>query len=233
MTTLTDFASVGLPQGVSYATPYRYPLRTWYADGAQQLVCRPVAGPTNALYAAIKGGDNGVGHNHNDVGTYTVAVDGYELVCDPGCKAYDQDTFTAKRYEENTRNSYGHPVPYVDGTMQSAGAKFAARVVSTSFSDACDEVKLDLKGAYANDKVDKLVRRFTYRRDRGQLVVTDGVRLKEPGAFESPIITFGTVTQKGDGLYEIVYKGGRSRVMCRVQATGGRLVTKSEELSFI
>ena len=233
MTTLTDFASVGLPQGVSYATPYRYPLRTWYADGAQQLVCRPVSGQTNALYAAIKGGDNGVGHNHNDVGTYTVAVDGYELVCDPGCKAYDQDTFTAKRYEENTRNSYGHPVPYVDGTMQSAGAQFAARVMGTSFADDRDEVKLDLKGAYACDKVDRLVRRFTYWRDRGQLVVTDDVKLKSPGAFESPIITFGTVTPKGDGLYEIVYKGGHCRVMCRVEATGGTLVTKSEELSFI
>ena len=213
--------------------PYAYPLRSWYDEGAQQLVCRPRPGATNALYAAIKGGHNGANHNHNDVGTYSVAVDGLELVCDPGCKEYDKDTFTPKRYEENTRNSYGHPVPFVDGTMQSTGAKFAARVVSTSFTDACDELKLDLKGAYACDKVDKLVRRFAYRRDCGRLVVTDGVRFKRPGAFESPIITFGTVNPKGDGLYEIVYRDGRCRVMCRVQATGGKLVTKSEDLAFI
>ncbi|MCQ2392642.1 MAG: hypothetical protein MJ240_14635, partial [Kiritimatiellae bacterium] len=145
----------------------------------------------------------------------------------------DQDTFTAKRYEENTRNSYGHPVPFVDGTMQSTGGEFAAQVVSASFTDERDDLTLDLKGAYACGKIDRLARSLSYRRNLGQVVVTDVVKLKEPGAFESPIVTFGTVTPKGDGLYEIVYKGGRCRVMCRVQATGGRLVTKSEALSFI
>ena len=219
MTTLTDFASVGLPQGVSYATPYRYPLRTWYGDdSAQQLVCRPVAGRTNARDAAIKGGNNGAGHNHNDVGTYAVAVDGYELVCDPGCKPYDQDSFTAMRYEEKTRNSYGHPVPYVAGTLQSAGEKFAARVVSTAFADDRDEVTLDLKGAYDCKAFGKLERTFICDRKVGRVIVRDEIGLAEPMSVDVPVITLATAERRGTGW--VFTKNGK-KLSVSATAQGG------------
>ena len=225
----TRFPCPGVSPDRTYEKPYRYPLRSWFEDIAQQLVCRPFPGQTNALYAAFKGGHNGAGHNHNDIGTFTLAIDGRELVCDPGVKAYAVDTFGPDRYKSNIRNSYGHPVPLVDGTLQSDGAAFAAKLVSKSFSDDLDVVELDLSGAYRCAKLERLVRRFAYDRRAGAVTVTDRVKFATPGRFDSPIVTFGRVLPQGDGTYAIVSRDGKDRLSCRVTATGGRLAAMTCE----
>ena len=227
---LTTVRSFGTP-GVSSVTPTRfhdYPIRTWYEDQAQQLVCRPVGG--RGLFASFKGGSNGAGHNHNDVGVFCVAIDGREVVGDPGNKKYDLDTFGPKRYESNLRNSYGHPVPLVDGTMQSTGARAAAKLIRTDFSDAKDVVELDLRDAYDVARLKCLKRTFTYFRESGRVVVRDEVAFDGTGAFESPFVTFGTVERLADGAYKVTSKDGRNALVCRVRATGGELVTREETL---
>ncbi len=89
-----------------------------FFEDAQILICRPDASvAANALACCIKGGHNGVPHNHNDAGGYEVAVDGVRMVADPGLQKYDVDTFGPKRYESKMRNSYGHDVPVVAGEI--------------------------------------------------------------------------------------------------------------------
>lgn len=227
---LTTVRSFGTP-GVSAVSPTRfhdYPIRTWYEDQAQQLMCRPVGG--RGLFASFKGGSNGVSHNHNDVGVFGVAIDGREIVGDPGNKKYDLDTFGPKRYESNLRNSYGHPVPLVDGTMQSTGVRAAAKLVRAEFSDAKDVVELDLRAAYDVAGLKCLKRTFTYFRERGRAVVRDEVAFDGTGSFESPFVTFGTVERLADDTYKVTSKDGSNALLCRVRATGGELVTREETL---
>ena len=49
------------------------PLRDYFSD-AGILICRPKPGSANALGVALKGGHNAENHNHNDVGSFVVAL---------------------------------------------------------------------------------------------------------------------------------------------------------------
>ena len=100
-----------------------------------------------------------------------MALGSTQMVQDPAGKVYDLDTFGPKRYEHPMLNSYGHAVPLPDGTLQSDGKKFAARIAGTSFSDARDEIVLDLKGAYKSANILKLERRMVYDRANGTVTV--------------------------------------------------------------
>jgi hypothetical protein len=46
------------------------------------------------MAATFKGGHNGVNHNHNDLGTFSVAVGGKYLIYDPGAEIYTNRTFS-------------------------------------------------------------------------------------------------------------------------------------------
>jgi len=122
------------------------PLRDWFPD-AGVLVCRPAPTERRALGAALKGGHNAEHHNHNDVGTFVVALGQSTPLVDPGSETYTRRTFSPRRYESGVLNSFGHPVPRVAGQLQETGAKAAARVLKTDFTDAADTLVLDLSAA--------------------------------------------------------------------------------------
>ncbi|MCQ2390856.1 MAG: heparinase II/III family protein, partial [Kiritimatiellae bacterium] len=227
---LTTFRHFKMP-GISAELPdhsHVYPLRSWYEDCVQMLVCRPTEG--KGLYASFKGGHNGAGHNHNDVGAFGIAIDGREIVGDPGLKKYDLDTFGPRRYESNLRNSYGHPVPYVDGKMQVTGVAAAAKLLRHAFTDEKDIVELDLRAAYDVPRLQTLTRAFSYSRAEGRVIVRDEVAFDGTGTFESPFVTFGSVEKVAEDTFKVTSAGGKDALICRVAATGGTLVTREEVL---
>jgi len=172
-------------------------LRNWFENSAL-LVCRPGPATTRRLSATLLGGHNGVNHNHNDLGTFTVVLDGRTLVLDPGAEVYSFRTFSAQRYESQLLNSYGHPVPRIAGRLQEAGPEWRARVITKEFSADTDRMVLDLRTAYDVPALRKLEREFLYdRRGAGSLTITDRVEFAEPAAFESALITTGKVTIDG------------------------------------
>lgn len=172
-------------------------LRQWF-DTSSLLVCRPAAATSRRFAATLLGGDNGVNHNHNDIGTFTVVLDGRTLVADPGAETYSFRTFSTHRYDSQLLNSYGHPVPRVAGQLQEAGAEYRARVVEKEFTDDVDRMVLELRNAYDVPALRSLRREFTYdRRGAGSLTITDRVEFSEPAAFESALITFGEVALDG------------------------------------
>lgn len=172
-------------------------LREWFEQSAL-LICRPAPTTTRRLAATFLGGHNGVNHNHNDLGTFTVVLDGRALVLDPGLEVYSYRTFSEQRYESQLLNSYGHPVPRVAGKLQEAGPEFRARVITKEFSPATDRIVLDLCGAYDVSGLRKLEREFLFdRRGAGSLTITDRVELATPATFETALITLGKVTIDG------------------------------------
>ena len=177
-----------------------FPLRNWF-ENATLLISRPGPHTTRRFSASIVGGNNGVNHNHNDLGTFTVVLDGRVLILDPGPEAYTFRTFSERRYDSQLLNSYGHPVPRVAGSLQAFGPDWRTRVIAKEFSADTDRLVLDLRNAYDVPSLQRLTREFLYdRRGAGSLTITDHVEFGAPAAFESALITTGKFSHAGTNL---------------------------------
>ncbi|MFI5845213.1 heparinase II/III family protein [Catenuloplanes sp. NPDC051500] len=97
-----------------------------------------------ALHLIAKAGHNDEPHNHNDVGSFVLAVHGEPVIVDAGTGVYDRDSFGPHRYRAWFTRSAFHSVPEIDGHEQAPGPDFRARDVTfdgTVFA-------LDLAAAY-------------------------------------------------------------------------------------
>jgi hypothetical protein len=165
--------------------------RSWF-EQAGILICRPLKDTSCRLATAIIGNDNGVNHNHNDVGSYLVVLNGQVLIVDPGGETYTARTFGPHRYDSNVLNSFGHSVPLVAGKMQDAGAKAKAVTLKTDFTDARDTLAFDIRSAYSVPDLQKLTRTYVFSREAaGSMTVTDEVVFSKPESFETALITLG------------------------------------------
>lgn len=97
---------------------------------------------------AVKAGDNGDSHNHNDVGSLTLYKQGRPVLIDVGVETYTRKTFSADRYEIWTMQSAWHNLPTFEGVMQRDGEAFAARDVEVSLGDDVASISMDIAGAY-------------------------------------------------------------------------------------
>ncbi len=118
--------------------PVGPPGNVWFPS-TQVLIARG-----RRLTLAVKGGHNGEHHNHNDTGSFVVALGGVPVLIDPGRPTYTAQTFGPGRYEIWTMRSSWHNTPTIDGVEQQAGRAFRARDVVAG--DAA--VTMELAGAY-------------------------------------------------------------------------------------
>ena len=90
---------------------------------------------------------------------------------DLGAPPYKAGAFSKKH---PVRSSWGHPLPRVDGKLQSFGREFNGKVIETEFQEGRDRVVVDIKGAYEVPSLDSLVR--TMENDKsgaGVITLTD------------------------------------------------------------
>jgi hypothetical protein len=201
-------------------------LRSWFAD-AGILVVRPGGSGEDRLAAAMKGGHNAEHHNHNDVGSYTVFLQGRAPLLDPGAEVYTARTFSSKRYDSKLLNSFGHPVPVVVGQLQQTGAQAKATVIATEFTPAQDTLRLDLKAAYAVPELKTLERTFVYDRSgRGSLTVTDRVEYASPQTFETALIARQDWRQLAPDKFMVWDVDQALEVAVRVEGGEWELVTE-------
>jgi hypothetical protein len=129
------------------------PREFWFA-GIQVLVARDTAGTADGFFLAAKAGHNAESHNHNDVGSFIVYIDGKPLIVDAGVETYRRQTFSPRRYEIWTMQSAYHTLlpsferPGQAVVQQLPGDGFAARAVQARFDDAEARLALDLAGTY-------------------------------------------------------------------------------------
>jgi hypothetical protein len=97
---------------------------------------------------AVKAGDNGDSHNHNDTGSFTLYKDGKPFLIDVGVGTYTAKTFSPRRYEIWTMQSAFHNLPSFEGVMQQDGEAFAARDVEVDLADDVAAISMDIAGAY-------------------------------------------------------------------------------------
>jgi hypothetical protein len=198
-----------------------------YFDHGGVVTCRPVRGSACRMGVSLKGGHNAEAHNHDDLGTFVVALGKQLLILDPGGEVYAFRTFSKDRYQSKLINSYGHPVPLVAGKLQREGSDAAARVIAAEFSDARDRFVLDLASAYAVPELTRLVRSFTYdRTGAGSLTVVDDFAFTSPQTFGIALLTYGQWEQRDASTLAISM--GREVVTVSIDAGGAAIRIGSE-----
>lgn len=165
---------------------------------------------------AVKAGDNGDSHNHNDVGSLTLYRDGKPFLIDVGVGTYTAKTFSPRRYEIWTMQSAFHNLPTFAGIMQEDGEAFAARDVTVDLEGDQAEISMDIAGAYPPDARLRSYRR-TVRLVKGSHVeihdVHDGDRPVELSLMfaQAPAISENSIQLSGLGALSIE-GGGVPRV---------------------
>lgn len=177
----------------------------WWPD-TQLLVARQTAGREAGLLVSVKGGHNGEDHNHNDVGTVLVAVDGHPVLVDAGVAEYTAKHFSPRRYEIWTLRSTFHNVPLVDGHEQTPGRDHAARSMEVAVGSDDVRAKLDLAGAYPDEAgCRSWLREVTFDRSgEGTIVLADAWELDhEPSEIRLHLLASGLPDTSSVGTVEV------------------------------
>ena len=152
----------------------------------------------NGLNIACKGGNNNELHNHNDVGSFSIAFPGkHVIIGDLGGTVYTRNSFNQNRYQNLLLNSWGHPVPLINGKLQTHGQNTDAQVVKFNKTKEQVSITLDIKKAYQNNpEIKTLTRSFDYNfSGRGKITITDLATFTTPATFETALTTFGNIKQ--------------------------------------
>lgn len=216
-------------------TPSAPPLpRCVWLPSVQVLVGRAHPGAVDGLTLAAKGGTNGENHNHKDLGSFIVAVDGLPLIVDIGKPTYTAQTFGPDRYGIRAMQSGWHNAPAPFGLEQGDGAGFHADVVrapSVAAEPGSDprqgangealpiELELELGAAYPLREGDSWRRTFRLASAR-RIEIDDRWQLHgEPDAPAlAHLVVAGVVEAAGTGI--------------RVSRDGaGIVITTSEEVT--
>ncbi len=108
---------------------------------------------------AAKAGDNNESHNHNDIASFLVNVDGEGAITDPGRGEYTAEYFGDGRYSCFAPSSLAHSVPVINGGLQKAGAEHRGEIINAD----CDGLEIDFEKAYEDAGLKKLRRAFRFK----------------------------------------------------------------------
>jgi hypothetical protein len=227
---LPALALYGLPNSATAVpvatTEIARPLRDYFQQ-AGILISRSGEGPS-AFAVAMKAGHNAEHHNHNDVGSFVVALGAATPLLDPGLETYTARTFSNKRYDSNVLNSFGHPVPRVAGQLQRSGREAAGRVLKADFTPTVDTFAIDLRACYDVPSLKRLLRTFTFSREgRGSLTIVDEATFAQPQTFETALVTYSP--WKETGINRLVVGEGPDAVA--VELSGGGIPIAIEATS--
>ncbi len=139
----------------------------YYFPDLDVAIARDCEGKVDGFYFAAKGGHNGEGHNHNDVGSFILFYNGEPVLVDVGVGTYTRETFSSDRYKIWTMQSGYHNLPIINGCMQMAGKQYKAQ--NSKFSVSKDRVvfSTDIAKAYSEHaKVKKWQRTYTLQRNK-------------------------------------------------------------------
>jgi hypothetical protein len=161
-----------------------------------------------SIKAGGKGGGNG-NHSHDDIGSYAIGISDQQPLGDVGLPRYSAKTFSKDRRTISSINSWGHPVPLVDGEKQKDAKLVSAPVLSISQTALKDEILIDMRDAYNVSVLNALTRRMVHQRasapdgHNASVILEDRFEAKRPIEFEVALTTLGKEPQVlPDGSYQ-------------------------------
>lgn len=202
----------------------------WLGDeDMQMMAARDKEGSSEGLYVACWAGHNGQSHNHNDVGNFIVFVDGRPFVVDAGKPTYARQTFSADRYEIWLMQSAYHNLPTVNGVMQEAGRRYAAKNVQYESNEGYARLRMDIAPAYPEQAGVKVWFR-TVGLNRGKdIQVIDSFELKEKsrGIIQNLITPCQIVRDKPGNL---VLRDSEKQTELNLQYDSDKLTVQTEAI---
>ena len=124
----------------------------------------------NGIVFAIKGGNNGESHNHNDAGSIILCKDGYPCLIDIGVETYTKKTFSEARYSLFPMRSSYHNLVNFPPLEQHDGKTFKAEVLRMDESIS----SFDLTGAYEKEKgLGRYIRTAEFSRKSEKITITE------------------------------------------------------------
>ncbi|UIR55464.1 heparinase II/III-family protein [Sphingobacterium sp. SRCM116780] len=103
------------------------------------------------LFLATIGSNNGVSHNHNDVGSYMLYLDSLPVLIDVGVGTYTKETFSANRYALWNMQSQWHNLPIINGVQEKDGKAYHAEHVSFEVKNKSVNYGVDIAKAYPKE----------------------------------------------------------------------------------
>lgn len=178
----------GLPQPATREPAAAYEPCTLFADSGVAVFRPPEARAADGMAVSLRLGGSQA-HAHDDAGSWAITVGPVYLAGDLGAPTYTADTFGPKRRENRLVNSWGHPVPVVDGQLQQDATRVRASWTQAPCGTGSADVEragMDLRPVYAVDGLQRLERRFDYHRLPGaRLVISDHLAATRPRRLES------------------------------------------------
>lgn len=204
--------------------------RSVWMDGIEVAVARTEGGSAEGLTLAAKGGYNAESHNHNDVGSFILYVDGQPVMVDAGVGTYTAATFDHRRYTIWMMQSEFHNLPVINGFGQKDGGQYRSRNVKHTDNGRVMNFSLDMAGAYpAEAGCRSWVRDYRFDRRRNTVTLTDTYDLSEvEGPVALNFLTCGTVAS-GRGGVEI--QSGDKTLRMAFDLSKYELTTEAVELT--
>ena len=148
----SDYYSDTLPTNVTYT-----------ASNSAYIVKR-----TDTYGFSAKGGNNGESHNHIDVGTFILARNNQQIICDIGAGEYLEGYHGDKRYTFFHPSSYAHSLPIINTEGQ---CQKKQEDVIITYDDKTSTASMDIGVAYKLDYLKGLKRSFNFTNEA--LTLTD------------------------------------------------------------
>lgn len=163
---------------------------SFYFKDSQLVVARDSHQSDEGFCFAAHGSNNGVSHNHNDVGSCMLYYNGEPVLIDVGVGVYTKQTFSSQRYSIWTMQSGFHNLPTINGFDQCAGKNYYARNVKFTDRGRTAIFSADIAPAYPKEaEISQWIRSYTLKRGC-EFVISDQWKLDKLG--EENVLNFMT-----------------------------------------
>lgn len=172
-----------------------------------------------SLCLAVKAGNNGDSHNHNDTGSFTIYKNGLPLFIDVGVESYTKKTFSPQRYEIWTMQSAYHNLPSINGMMQSDGESYGATDVLWQMGNEECSIEMDFSGAYPKEAGLAYYRRRASLLKGKEIIIKDSFQFHEqsdPSSVVLSLMTYEKPTLLPDGDGFTLQIGGLGQLTCHL-----------------
>lgn len=183
--------------------PEPLPLDAHYAGEADVAVFRSAWGDTNAIYAGLKAGFNGVNHGHLDLGSFILDAGGVRWSAELGNDDYGLPGYFSKtqRWDYLRLNNLGHSTLLINRQKQNPRAK--CPIIRFESATGRALAVADLKAAHPD--LVSTWRRGLFLLERNRLAVQDELAGLPDGA----ILEWQMITPAGIEIAE----GGRRAIL--------------------
>ncbi|MBO4983729.1 MAG: heparinase II/III family protein [Clostridia bacterium] len=118
---------------------------------------------------AVKGGNNGESHNHIDVGSFILARNNKQIICDLGAGPYEDGYHTERRYTFFNPSAYAHNIPMLNGVGEDSVRREDACV---NYDWEKERASLEFSNAFGVDFLTKAERAFDFKKDSITMIDT-------------------------------------------------------------